>query len=324
MPKHAILVTYTDMTVSILTEFVAKATQKYGANFSQLDFDSGSLATDLTNAVNAVPADDKLKIYISGHGGTGIDYIMNNGENKKQTVTDLAKLLGTALQARATAQNKSADTEINMISCLFGRTPDGSADKSPAAKLHRELFKLRVYVDLVARTESIWNTDTGRKTIPPSDHAYAEANDQARFFKAKANYTKIRCTIVGGAPVVQLRAYKYGDDVYIQSDTTAAKRALWADHTVDALMKCIKPTKKDNKIEIKDAREQVLNDTIDNYYVKRNAEAFKQALAKLVDATGNTVETNFTIHRDTLSKVNFWSLPKKAQVIRDLLAKYPR
>ena len=84
MPKHAILVTYTDMTVSILTEFVAKATQKYGANFSQLDFDSGSLATDLTNAVNAVPADDKLKIYISGHGGTGIDYIMNNGENKKQ------------------------------------------------------------------------------------------------------------------------------------------------------------------------------------------------------------------------------------------------
>jgi hypothetical protein len=205
-------------TGNVISEFVTKARAKYAANFKQLYFDSGTLTGKLSREVSSVPAADKLKLYVSGHGGTGIDYITDDSKTRKQTVKDLANLLARALQDRATDPNTSADTEVNMISCLFGRTPDGSSDQSPAAKLHKELFQRGVFVDLVARTESIIVLPAGRTTIAPSRSEYVAENIKLAFAESKTQYTKIRCTFLSGSPIVKLRAYQYGDDVYIQSD----------------------------------------------------------------------------------------------------------
>jgi hypothetical protein len=74
MPTRAILITYRDMETK-MTELVKKATLKY-ASFKQLYFDSGyQLSLSLRYVVDRIPKSDKLKIFISGHGGTGIEYI---------------------------------------------------------------------------------------------------------------------------------------------------------------------------------------------------------------------------------------------------------
>ena len=153
MPTHAILVTYRDMLTGVLPEFTTKAEGKYGDRFKRLYFDSAALKGELYDAVKSTPASDKLKIYISGHGGTGVQYITNDAQNRKQTVDDLARLLYFGLSRRATSWAASSNTEVNMVSCLFGRTPDGRLEGSPAVLLHRKLATWGVYVDLVARTE---------------------------------------------------------------------------------------------------------------------------------------------------------------------------
>jgi hypothetical protein len=294
MPKHAILVTYNDMEGEVLREFIAKAQKKYDANFSRLYFDSGALATDLTNKVRAVPADEKLKIYVSGHGGTGKDYIMNDAETKKQTIQDLGKLLASALKDRAT----SANTEVNMISCLFGRTPDGSSDTAPAVKLHRDLCTRGVYVDLVARTESIVCMDQGRQTLSPFSNTYVDDAHKGRGVMRKAQFSKIRCTFQGNTAIVQLRAYAAGDDVYIQADGQDGRRALWADYAVNEIMKSIHVKKTNGDIITGDVRERALKELLEKYDAIRTPIFLKTLLEKLVDGSGNTVETNFKTHRD--------------------------
>lgn len=73
MPTHAILITYGDMRHR-LTELISKATgtgSKY-TSFKELYFDSGwALQRSLRDEVNKIDAAHKLKIVISGHGGTG-------------------------------------------------------------------------------------------------------------------------------------------------------------------------------------------------------------------------------------------------------------
>ena len=83
----AILVTYRDMEPKVLPEFITKARDKYRDDrFKQLYFDDAGLKDSLLRAVDDIPADQKLKIFISGHGGTGIQYITADDQVRKQTV----------------------------------------------------------------------------------------------------------------------------------------------------------------------------------------------------------------------------------------------
>jgi hypothetical protein len=327
MATHAILVTYKDMESGVLPEFISRATQKYGALFTRLYFDSGTLKGKLYFAVRGVPVTDKLKIYISGHGGTGIDYIMNDAQNQKQTLEDLAKLLSFALRERATSPAACADTEVNMISCLFGRTPDGRMDTSPAAKLHRELATWHVYVNLVARTESVVATKKGVQTISAINYyvyePFVEKNQRYKYFKPKVPYTKILCTYNGNAPVVSLRELDTGPDRYIEADSPAGQRSLWADYVVNEFVKRIHLTATERGMEIIDARELKLRDLVFWYDTFHKPVGLKAKMEALVDGSGEDQESDFTLHRNFLSKVFSTKVPKTAKLIQDLLAKYP-
>src|SRR5688572_1919876 len=98
--RHAILLTWQNMEPEILNKFITFGQQKY-AVFTRVYFNNGATVKQrLKAAVDAVPAAVPLKVYISGHGGTGVDYITDNTQNKKQTVRDLIQLLKFALGAR--------------------------------------------------------------------------------------------------------------------------------------------------------------------------------------------------------------------------------
>jgi hypothetical protein len=141
MPTSAILVAYKDMEPKVLREFITKARAKYGDRFSQLYFDDSAMLLKalLRRAVNETPAGQKLKIFISGHGGTGIQYITAEDRVRKQTVGDLAVLLADGLINRATSMGDSANTEVNMASCLFGRISSAGLAECPAVRLHAAL-----------------------------------------------------------------------------------------------------------------------------------------------------------------------------------------
>jgi len=254
MPTHAILITYRDM-VSKVSEFIKKAQDKYGRRFEQLYFDSGyQLTLSLDDAVRKIPEDEKLKIFISGHGGTGSQYITADDRVRKQTVGDLAMLLADGLINRATSMGDSANTEVNMVSCLFGRTPDGGLDRCPAVLLHRKLAAKEVYVDLVARTESMAARSIGRKTISLLDlniDGLKGVKHVTGLARRKTQFTKIRCTYQGDAAVVGLRDYDRGDDVYINSESLEGQRILWADNVINELVKHITPPR--GQTEVTDA-----------------------------------------------------------------------
>jgi len=73
----------------------------------------------LPDAVDKIEDGEKLKIFISGHGGTGIQFITDNDKRRKVTVDDLATLLEDGLKNRATSMGASANTEVSMVCCLF-------------------------------------------------------------------------------------------------------------------------------------------------------------------------------------------------------------
>lgn len=327
MEKHAILLTYMDLEADQLSQFIPKAEQKY-KSFKQLYFDNpGTLKDELHAAVLNVLDADKLKIYICGHGGTGIDYIMNNALNRKQTLEDLENLLCFALKERATSPDTSALTEVNMISCLFGRTADGRSDSSPAVKLHLKLASRGVYIQLVARTECASFTNKGVQTISAIQYhvyePYFGKDLRPKFYSRKVPYSKILCQFEGKSPIVSLRGFDATPDKYIKADTVTAKRTLWADYVINEFVKIIRLSAG----KITDAREQKLAMLVGVYDVNHNPQLLKQKMEALVDGTGDDEESNFTKHRNAFSKVIALTgnsqLPKKAQLIKDLLAKYP-
>jgi hypothetical protein len=91
-----------------------------------------------------------------------------------------------------------------MISCLFGRTADGKATSTPAAKPHEGLADWDVFVDLVARTESIVATQEGRKTISLLNHEVYEPTygRLPKFYQPKVPYSKVLHTFNGDARVI--------------------------------------------------------------------------------------------------------------------------
>jgi len=317
MPTHAILITYKDMETKVLPEFITKARDKYGDRFTQLYFDSAVLKGKLYVAIKAIPDGDRLKIFISGHGGTGIQYITDDAQVRKQTVGDLISLLRYALRERATSWADSQDTEVNMVSCLFGRTPDGGLQGCPAVRLHQELTTWHVYVDVVARTESIVATAIGRQTISPlNDKINVPVYGKIPiFYNRKTQFSKIRCTYRSGVPVVLIKDYYNRDEPCINSESVEGRRILWADNVINELVKYIQPPK--GQTEVTDARHAKLCNLVIWYDNFHRPDVLRQKMEDLVP--------EFTSHRDFLSQAvpTFIWLPRTAKLIKTLLNAYP-
>jgi hypothetical protein len=261
--------------------------------------------------VENTPADHKLKIYISGHGNTGSQYITDDSGTRKQTVDDLTNLLSFALSERATSWEASKNTEVNMISCLFGRTTDGSLEHCPAVRLHKQLTIRNVYVDLVARTEII-NTTSGvhkSKTLLDYKMKVMASNPKNRF-------SKIRGTYLNGAPVVLLRDYWAEDNLHINSETLEGERILWADHVVNKFVDYIQPSiKSSGFMQVADAREKELHDLVFRYDQLRDPADLKGRMEAVRDKISD--------HRSLWGKATSTKLPRTARLITDLLSKYP-
>jgi hypothetical protein len=154
-----------------LAQFVPRMHKKHSANgFEIVYFDSaqdhpGQSVEDYLRAIIPIDPNERVKLYISGHGGIGCDFITDDTEAQRQTVDQLALLLTHVLADRETEAARCSQTQVNMVSCLFARSPDGAANTSPAAKLHRKLMDNHIYVDLVGRTESITSLSDGRNTF---------------------------------------------------------------------------------------------------------------------------------------------------------------
>ncbi|RUL76685.1 hypothetical protein [Dyella choica] len=327
MPTHAVLVTWQNMEPKVLPNFISKATAKYGANFHRIYFD-GSTTTNLRNWVRGIPGDERIKLFISGHGGVGIDYITDDTQTVKKNVDELVDLVSDGLQGRNTSKATSQLCQVNMISCLFGRTPDGRANTSPAAKLHDGLTDWDVFVDLVARTESIIATPDGRRTNSQLSHrAYEPVYGRLeRFFLPKVPYTKVLFTFNGDARVMRFAAYDPGDN-YIEATTLDGRRILWADYSVDQIVQTIQ-LKGTGLLgtgpkDVTDEREKKLRDIITWYDTMRNPTRLKEKLEELVDGSGDDESSNFLKHRNLVSAAFSSSTPAKAKLIQDLLAAYP-
>jgi hypothetical protein len=280
MNTHAILITYRDLETQN-TELVKKASNKYKERFKQLYFDSGwVLHVLLSMEVVKIPTEDKLKIYISGHGGTGQQYITDNAGVRKQTVEDLAMLLALALEDRATSMGASANTEVNMVACLFGRI-SSSLKECPAVRLHKALAAKEVYVDLVARTEKVVAKPSGRLTISLRQSEIDALKSTPLVAFRKTQFTKIRCTYQTGAAVVLIRDYKGGDDIHINSDSTEGRCILWADYVINELVKYITPS--GGQTQVTDVRHLMLYATVDEYDKERNPYELYEWLTDLLD-----------------------------------------
>lgn len=324
---RAVLITWQNMEPRVLPSFISKATAKYGANLHRIYFD-GNAASNLNALVRSIPADERLKIFISGHGGVGIDYITDDTQTVRKSVDELIDLVMDGLHGRDTRKATSNLCQVNMVSCLFGRTPDGRSNTSAAAKLHDGLTDWDVFVDLVARTESIVATPTGRMTNSQLSHrAYEPVYGRLpRFFLPKVPYTKVLFTFNGDARVMRFAAYD-ADDTYIEASTLDGRRILWADYTVDQIVQMLHL--KGTGIfgtgaqDVTDKREKVLRDIATGYDTLRNPQLLKMRLEALVDGTGDSESNNFLKHRNLISAVASSSAPAKSLRIQEFLAAYP-
>ncbi|WP_035059383.1 hypothetical protein [Andreprevotia chitinilytica] len=326
--SKTILITWRNMLPNVLSQFQERMQTKHKDNgYEELYFDDGPLKAVLHGKVPADRA-ERVKIYISGHGGVGIDFITDDTEKIKQTVDDLAAMLAFALRDRATSKAESAATQINMISCLFARTPDGGAHSSPAAKLHKKLADGGIYVDLVGRTESIVATKDGRTTIDLITNRVQVpklGRNHPGLYKSKVPYTKVLHTFAGEAIQIRMAAYD-GADTYVESSTLQGRRILWAEHTVNQIEAFIQL---DKTGAIKEERQQVLAAVVAFYNNgrrggagRRDPAAFRAELASLVDGTGTTTLDNFLIHRSWY-RTKWADTPKTAAFVQRLLSSYP-
>jgi len=325
---HAILLTWRNMEPRVLPHFIARAQAKYGGDFHRVYFDSDTVGTDLTALVAAVPGADRLKIFISGHGGIGMEFITDDTQARRKTVQELIDLLVPALAARCGDRADCARTQVNMVSCLFGRSADGVAISSPAAKLHQGLADRDVFVDVVARTESVVAMDDGRNTVSILNHEVYEPEfgRQRKFIERKIPFTKVLHTYREGARVVSFASYDQ-DSTYLDSATLHGRRVLWADQAVRELVRHIhlKGTGFLGKgpKEVTDERQRVLRDIVATHDGLRNPAILKAKLEALVDGTGTDTRTNFLLHRNLFSKLTSSDKPATAVVVENVLRTYP-
>src|SRR5262245_7198996 len=133
LPPLAILVTWHNMDNTALPDFIARAKLKYKDRFHRLYFDDANLREELRTILAKKDVGVRLvKIYIAGHGGAGLDNIRDNTQTQVKTLSELAELLRYGLLDCPTSKDTSYLTRVDMISCLFGRSPDGLANSSSA------------------------------------------------------------------------------------------------------------------------------------------------------------------------------------------------
>jgi hypothetical protein len=345
MPIHAILITYFDMRTK-MSELANKARKKY-ASFKQLYFDSGwTLRHLLTIQLRQISTEHKLKIFISGHGGTGQQYITSDDGARQQSVEGLAALLGYALKGRATSMGASANTEVNMVACLFGRISSDGLAECPAVRLHKLLAAQKVYVDLVARTEKVSARPTGRLTVslrhseidnPKYEKLTQEYNTlnknkdtlkrirQENIIREigtmgvtnwpqhKTQFTKIRCTYQQDAAVVLIRDYYSQEEPYINSADLPGRRILWADNVINKLVKHITPPS--GQTEVTDARHKILYETLAWYDGARDPVRLKTDMERFISGTGS-----FDLFKQLIP---YSGSRETAQLITNLLSAYP-
>ncbi|MGS0743818.1 hypothetical protein ACVBEF_18680 [Glaciimonas sp. GG7] len=328
MSDHAIIITWRDMEGRVLPHFIARANLKYKGNLHLLYFDNASINQELKSVVATIGKNDRLKIFISGHGDTGMHYIGDNSHTRRKSVDDLVDMLKNALMQRDTSKAASALTQVNMVSCLFGRTSDGSATSTPAAKLHEGLATAGVFVDLVARTESIMAMPEGRTTLSELSGKISIPvhGSPKSFIIPKAAYTKMLYTYFDNARVIKMAAYD-PSDTFIETSTLDGRRILWADYAVTQLVDTLQlkhgGLRKQEPLDVIDEREKVFVQILTRYDTRRNPEELKQSLQTLVDGDGHQTSTNFNLHRNFFSKVFSSALPKKSVLINELLTMYP-
>jgi hypothetical protein len=325
---HAILLTWKNMEARVLPHFIARAAGKYGADFHQLYFDSGTVSADLVTRVAEIPNGERLKVYISGHGGVGVDYITDDTELRRKTVPELVELLAPALAERAPDRDEAANTQVNMVSCLFGRTPDGQSGSSPAAKLHQGLADRGVYVELIARTESVVAMDVGRSTVSIMQKQVYEPvyGRKPKFIRNKVPYTKVRHTFRDGGRIISLAAFD-GVDTHLETSTLEGRRFLWTDYVIAEMVKLIELKGTgflgSGPKDVTDTRQQVIRDLIIWYDMMHNPVLLRAKMAALVDGTGEDDRSNFLKHRNPFSGAFSSDKPKTGAVIETLLQRHP-
>jgi hypothetical protein len=225
-------------------------------------------------------------------------------------VGDLAMLLADGLINRATSMGDSANTEVNMVACLFGRI-SSSLKECPAVRLHKALAAKGVYVDLVARTEKVVNRPMGRLTISLRQSEIDALKSESLFAFRKTQFTKIRCTYQNGAAVVLIRDYE--DDVHINSDSMQGQRILWADNVINKLVEYITP--RSGQTKVTDDRHKTLYTTVKFYDDKRDPERLFKMLQILI----RDPRCGITTHPETadLIKKQLSAYPSEGRLVVD-------
>jgi hypothetical protein len=334
--KHVVLLTYMDMEASVLPDFVAKEERKHKENFHKAYFDNGiPAAIALGKLVMAFPPNEGLKIFIAGHGTTGVQYITDDSQRRKQSVDDIVKFLKLALYGRYFDEddkpiNRDAKTRINMIVCRFGRTPDGSLDNIPAVMIHRKLFEARFYVELEARTESINHIKNKedrfgpeefvRKTIGVSREKRDESLNVEKVisYRYRSRFTKLLCTCVEGNTIAKFESYD-DNELNIRADQLRGREFLWGENVVNEVVDRLnfvggKP---------EDQRQYALWEIIKKFENGRDARTLKSDLEQVLSGKGGNVKEDFTTHRNWYSQYSS-EKPGTAQFVEGLLNKFPR
>lgn len=338
MCKHAILLTWENMLSNKYRD--QKVENKYRGKCSKLYFGS-DVSASLETKVKEVPLDEQLKIFISGHGGPGRDYIGDESRLQIMTVNDLAALLAHALRERNNRIENSDLTHIRMTACSFGRTVDGTIDSIPAEKLHRRLSEHGTYVVLFARTES---AITRPRPDPRRRFSGGIIANETRFpldtllnptcSRRKTPYTKVKYSYQHGSRISNLVSYQR-DVADVETDGLEGRRLLWADYAVNRIVNSFhirtKATHEGSvysgqrsggreEKEVTDPREKILETLMVQYKKSRNPEKLWNNLSSLVDPQ---YQETFLKHRDLWSAFVPFFVPEKARMILQLLKEYP-
>src|SRR5262245_53816207 len=97
---YQILMTWRNMESGPLQHFVTRAVskEKHGGMLSFVFFDSTNAASDLRTQLLPVKSHEPIKIFISGHGGIGKDFITDDKREQRKTIVEIANILIPALK----------------------------------------------------------------------------------------------------------------------------------------------------------------------------------------------------------------------------------
>lgn len=179
--------------------------------------------------VDALPTADTLKVILFGHGDGHSLHLWKTDSEEGPFVSGevLIALLTFLLALRAGFREDSERTELNIVSCWYGRPNELDLKQSNAWKLFVALRARNVYVTLFARTEPVSYC---------GEHVLTHSTIQTRLSMpigkswAKAAFTKLRCFYT---------PQSFGECELlpkVQASERDAKRAIWAQHATDTVI----------------------------------------------------------------------------------------